>query len=96
MADALAPEIVDLAHALGIATEYWDQAGAQHRVPADTVLRVLEAMQVDVTTPHAVDAAWDRLRNGPWRRMVPTCCGWRRRRTRPWTWPTCLRSARWP
>ena len=71
MADALAPEIVDLAHALGIATEYWDQAGSHHSVPADTVLRVLDAMQVDVSSPHAVDAAWDRVRNGPWRRMVP-------------------------
>ena len=71
MTDQLSPEIADLAHALGVATEYWDQTGQHHDVPASTVHKVLDAMQIDVTTPAAIEAAWDRLHNGPWRRMVP-------------------------
>lgn len=71
MAEALNAEIAELAHALGVATEYWDQSGRHHDVPSSTILAVLAAMNVDVSTPDAVSAAWDRLHTGPWRRMVP-------------------------
>ena len=71
MAEALNPEIADLARALGIATEYWDQSGQHHDVPSSTILSVLSAMNVDVSTADGIAAAWDRINNGQWRRMVP-------------------------
>ena len=68
----LVPEdIAALAHAFGIATEYSDQQGAHHEVSEDTVLAVLRAMGVDASHAEGRAAAWDRVHNGPWRRMVP-------------------------
>ncbi len=64
-------DVAALAHALGIATEYWDQQGQHHAVPATTVVAVLAAMGVDATTDAGRAAGWDRVHNGPWRRMVP-------------------------
>ena len=71
MSAAIAPEIIDLAHALGIATEYWDQQGQHHAVPESTIRAVLAAMNVDVDSPQGTAAAWDRVHNAAWRRMVP-------------------------
>jgi 4-alpha-glucanotransferase len=64
-------ELVELARAFGVATEYWDQQGVFHRVGAATVKAVLVALGVDVSTPDAIwNALYDR-RNAPWRRMLP-------------------------
>ena len=71
MSEPLAQDISELAHAYGVATEYWDQRGQHHTVPAETIHAVLAAMHVDVSTPSSVAAAWDRISNGPWRRLVP-------------------------
>ena len=69
----LVPEdIAALAHALGIATAYSDQQGVHHEVAEATVLAVLAAMGVDASTIEGRAAGWDRVHNGPWRRMVPT------------------------
>jgi 4-alpha-glucanotransferase len=64
-------ELVELARAFGVATEYWDQSGKHHRVGAATIKAVLAALGVDVSTP---DAVWNALyarRNAPWQRMLP-------------------------
>lgn len=64
-------DVAALAHAFGIATEYADQQGARKVVQAATVLKVLEAFGVDASTEAGRAAGWDRINNGPWRRMVP-------------------------
>lgn len=64
-------EVAALAQAFGIATEYADQRGERRIVPAATVIKVLEALGVDASTDAGRAAAWDRIENGPWRRMVP-------------------------
>ncbi len=64
-------ELVELARAYGVAVEYWDQSGGYHRIGAATILAVLTALEVDVSSP---DAIWNALyarRNAPWRRMLP-------------------------
>lgn len=71
MSEPLEQGIIDLAHALGVSTEYWDQSGTRQVVPAATVRQVLGAMQVDVSTPDAVERAQLRLAEAPWRRMIP-------------------------
>lgn len=60
-----------LAAAYGVATEYWDQSGSHKVVSAATVRRALAALDVDVDTAEGRAAAWDRVHNGPWRRLVP-------------------------
>ena len=65
------PELVELARAYGVAVEYWDQSGNYHRIGAATILAVLTALEVDVSSPDAIwNALYDR-RNAPWRRMLP-------------------------
>ena len=65
------PELVELARAYGVAVEYWDQSGNYHRIGAATIIAVLTALKVDVSSPDAIwNALYDR-RNAPWRRMLP-------------------------
>ena len=65
------PELVELARAYGVAVEYWDQSGNYHRIGAATIIAVLTALEVDVSSPDAIwNALYDR-RNAPWRRMLP-------------------------
>lgn len=64
-------EVVALARAYGVATEYRDQAGQRVLVDGDTLTRVLAALHVDVSTAQGLAAAWDRIVNGPWRRLLP-------------------------
>jgi 4-alpha-glucanotransferase len=64
-------EVVALARAFGVATEYRDQAGSLVHVDGEALTRVLAALHVDVTTPRGRAAAWDRITNGPWRRLLP-------------------------
>ena len=66
-----AEEVAALGHAFGIATEYFDQQGQRKVVPGSTVVAVLAAMGVDAGTAEGRAEGWDRIRNGPWRRMVP-------------------------
>ena len=66
-----ADDIAGLAHAFGIATEYWDQQGQHKLVPGSTVLAVLAALGVEGETAEGRAAGWDRINNGPWRRMLP-------------------------
>ncbi len=64
-------ELIELARAYGVATEYWDQGGAHHRIGTATLNAVLVALGVDVSTPSTVwNALYDR-RMQPWRRMLP-------------------------
>lgn len=66
-----AAEIAELAHAFGVATEYYTQQGQHVVVAGDTLTRVLAALHVDATTETGRAAAWDRITNGPWRHVLP-------------------------
>ncbi len=65
------PGLADLARAYGVAVEYYDQGGTYHAVSADTVEAVLAAMDVDARTEETRWAAWERLRERDWRRVLP-------------------------
>ena len=60
-----------LAHAHGVATEYWDQAGAHIVVPLETIRAVLAALDVDTSTDDACTRALEDVRLRDWRRMLP-------------------------
>lgn len=66
-----AAEIAELAHAFGVATDYYTQQGQHVVVAGDTLTRVLAALHVDATTDAGRTAAWDRVMNGRWRTLLP-------------------------
>jgi len=66
-----AADVADLAHAFGIATEYYTQQGQHVVVAGDTLTRVLAALHVDATTEAGRATAWDRITNDPWRNVLP-------------------------
>lgn len=68
---APSPMLTDLARAYGVATEYWDWQGAHITVAAETVRTVLTALDVDVSSPEAVQASLDDHEERAWRRMLP-------------------------
>jgi len=66
-------ELRELAITYGVATDYWDWRG-QHVAPsAETIIAVLEAMEVDASTPAAVAAALRVRQTAEWARMLPPC-----------------------
>jgi 4-alpha-glucanotransferase len=67
----LTHELVHLAHAYGVATEFWDWRGQHTTVPRRSVLSVLAALGVDATGPGAVSAALAEVRDRPWRQVLP-------------------------
>jgi 4-alpha-glucanotransferase len=71
--DAATGRLGELAAALGIATEFWDWRGQRIDVPAETVVAVLRALDVDASTPEAVEAALAAREDASWRRMLPPC-----------------------
>ena len=64
-------DLVALASAYGVATEFWDQAGAHQVVSQETVVAVLAALGVDASTPATVGAALEDRRLREWRRALP-------------------------
>jgi 4-alpha-glucanotransferase len=64
-------DLVALAAAYGVATEFWDQSGAHQVVAEDTVVAVLAALGVDATTPGAIGAALHERRMRDWHRTLP-------------------------
>jgi 4-alpha-glucanotransferase len=65
-------ELVELATAYGVATEFWDWQGRHVTVSRDTVVAVLGALGVDASTPQASRAALRRHWVRRWQRMLPT------------------------
>ena len=66
----LSPELVDLARAYDVVTDYVDWRGRQVHVPTATIEAVLTAMGVDLIDPVI---ALRRRRDDPWRRSLPAC-----------------------
>lgn len=71
--DSVAPQprLVELAHAHGVATEYWDWQGQHVTVSAAAIVAVLTALGVDAEGDEAVEAALVDVEIAPWRRTLP-------------------------
>jgi 4-alpha-glucanotransferase len=71
MAGPPPPALVELAHAHGVATEFWDWQG-RHTTPSTrTIVAILAALDVDASTHAAVETALAEVRLAPWRRVLP-------------------------
>src|SRR4051812_1066672 len=65
------PELVELAKAYGVLTEYHDWQGRHTRVSRRTIVAVLRALDVDASTEESVGQALLTLRARRWRRILP-------------------------
>jgi 4-alpha-glucanotransferase len=63
--------LVELAHAYGVATEFWDWRGRHVPVLTRTILGVLAALDVRADTEQAAEAALAEVRERPWRKVLP-------------------------
>ncbi len=69
----LTQEIVDLATAHGVATDFWDWQGRHTEVPHESVVTVLAALGVPAHTEESVAASLAEARVATWRRTLPPC-----------------------
>ena len=65
------PRLVELAHAHGVATEYWDWLGQHVIVSADAIRAVLTALGVEAGDDAEVETALEGVDLAPWRRTLP-------------------------
>ncbi len=77
----LDPTMHELAEAFSIATEYWDWQGQHVAVTRETIVAVLAALGVDVSSPEAAVAALEEQRRRPWTQMLPSFLALREQRT---------------
>ena len=68
---APSPRLVELAHAHGVATEYWDWQGQHVTVTAPAITAVLTALGVDSDGDEQVERALTEVDLAPWRRTLP-------------------------
>ena len=66
------PRLVELAHAHGVATEYWDWQGQHVTVTAPAITAVLTALGVDSDGDEQVERALTEVDLAPWRRTLPS------------------------
>lgn len=64
-------ELTELAAAYGVATEYWDWRGQHVRVSKATILAVLRAFDVEVSSAADATAALRAKEDDRWRRRLP-------------------------
>ncbi len=67
------PALAELADRYGISTEFWDWKGRHTEVDDETVVAVLQAMDVDASTPELARAAVDAYHRRIWQRALPPC-----------------------
>jgi 4-alpha-glucanotransferase len=67
----LSPELVELAAAHGVATDFWDWQGRHTPVPHESVVAVLAALGVPAHAPESVAASLAAVVEAPWRRTLP-------------------------
>ena len=65
------PRLVELAHAHGVATEYWDWQGQHVTVSAAAIRAVLTALGIEAEGDDAVEQALVDVELAPWRRTLP-------------------------
>jgi len=61
----------ELAHAYGVATEFWDWQGRHRPVTPETVRAVLAALGVQADDAKQTEQALAEVRDAAWRRIVP-------------------------
>lgn len=66
-------DLLELAHAYGVATEFTDWRGNHTVVPTRTVVAVLASLGVAAETAQQVSAALQAQRHAAWQRMLPPC-----------------------
>jgi 4-alpha-glucanotransferase len=65
--------LAELAHSLGIATEFWDWQGHHVQVADSTMLGVMKALDVDASSPELARQALAERTRASWARMLPPC-----------------------
>jgi 4-alpha-glucanotransferase len=70
---SLTPQLTELAHAYGVATDFYDWRGQHVDVSHETVVAVLAALAVPAHTPASVEQSLREVREAPWRRTLPPC-----------------------
>ena len=65
------PQLLELATACGVSTEFWDWQGGHVRVARRTIVAVLRALDVDASTDEAIENALAVVRERRWRRVLP-------------------------
>lgn len=65
------PDLTELAHAYGVATEYWSQSGEYVTVRRETISAVLRSLGAEPTTDEGVAQSLIDIRNRDWRRILP-------------------------
>lgn len=63
--------LVDLARAVGIATDFWDWKGQHTVVSAESIRAVLAALDIDAHDEESTQRALAEHEIGPWRRVLP-------------------------
>ena len=69
----LFPGLTRLAEIFGIAQEFWDWKGRRVEIPAETIIGVLRAFDIDASSPELADEALSRIEERRWLRAVPAC-----------------------
>src|SRR5512144_82740 len=69
----LSNDLLALAQACGVATDFRDWRGNHVEVPEETIVAVLAAMDVDAATPEATAVSLRVALEARWRRMLPPC-----------------------
>ncbi|MHB1738935.1 MAG: 4-alpha-glucanotransferase [Actinomycetes bacterium] len=69
--DGLAAELAELSVGAGVATEFWDWRGEHVSVPRTTILAVLTALGMDVSTPSRARATLAERHLATWRHRLP-------------------------
>jgi 4-alpha-glucanotransferase len=70
-AEGLSPDLIELARAHRVATEFWDWRGEHRAVPVGTIVAALGVLDVDASTPEAIRSARIDVDERPWRRLLP-------------------------
>jgi len=68
---SVSPALLELAHVCGVATQYWDQAGGEVLIGADTLQAVLSSLGYETSTDELLDASLERALMRDWRCMLP-------------------------
>jgi 4-alpha-glucanotransferase len=69
--EGLSPELIELARAHRIATEFWDWGGEHRSVPEGTIVAALGVLDVDASTPEAIQSARIDVDEQSWHRLLP-------------------------
>ena len=73
MSEHPSQDLVDLAHAHGVATDFWDWQGKHVDVSASSIVAVLTALGVPAGDGDEVTRSLAEVVLAPWRRTLPAC-----------------------